>query len=330
MVSVAKGKSLFHRAKLARWRFWAQLGFLLAWLDPLLVRMHSVCGPVFHCYSCPLATFACPIGVLAQFSALHVLPLIAIGTLVAVGAVVGSFVCGWACPFGFLQDLLARIPTPKFSLPAWTGVFRYVVLIALVLAIPYWYGEEHELFFCRVCPAGTLEGAIPNTVQLVLSRQANVHPDPTQQEPAASDPAGQDATQQDAAGQAVPWPSRTRIVILVAVLAAALVAWRPWCTLLCPLGAIYAVCNRFSMVFMRFHSDRCRDCKVCRSLCRGGDRPNRRVDGLRCVRCMECQQCQAVSIGTVFSPGEKGPGGPGPELVTLDRPRFPSGSGGCG
>jgi ferredoxin-type protein NapH len=292
------------------------------------VRMHSVCGPVFHCYSCPLATFACPIGVLAQFSALHVLPLVAVGTLAAVGAVVGSFVCGWACPFGFLQDLLARIPTPKFSLPAWTGVFRYVVLVALVLAIPYWYGEGHELFFCRLCPAGTLEGAIPNTAQLVLSRQIGAELDATESETAAPDPTRKDAAPGEGAGQDIPWPSRTRTVILVAVLAAALVTWRPWCTLLCPLGAIYAVCNRFSMVFMRFHPDRCRECKVCRSLCRGGERPNSRVDGLRCVRCMECQQCQAVSIATVFNPGQRQPGAPGPEPVRLENPPPPSPLGG--
>ncbi len=314
MASMAKHKSFFHRARLARWRFWIQLGFLLVWLDPLLARLHSVCGPVFHCYSCPLATFACPIGVLAQFSALHVIPWIALGTLLAFGAAVGSFVCGWACPFGFLQDLLARLRTPKFSLPAWTGVFRYIVLAALVLAVPYWYGEAHELFFCRVCPAGTLEGAVPNAAKLVWNRQTGGQPDATQQGTAAShategaaavsDPVGEDAAPEQAAEQAVGLPGGTRIAILAAVLAAALVCWRPWCTLLCPLGAIYAVCNRFSMVFMRFHPDRCRECQQCRSLCRTGERPNRRVDGLRCVRCMECQQCQAVSVATVFSPGE--------------------------
>ena len=54
---------------LARWRSWVQAAFLLAWLDPFLLRMHGICSPVFHCYSCPLATFACPIGILAQYSA---------------------------------------------------------------------------------------------------------------------------------------------------------------------------------------------------------------------------------------------------------------------
>ena len=125
---MVKNKSKRNSWPLARWRIWVQAGFLLAWLDPFLVRMHGVCSPVFHCYSCPWATFACPIGILAQYGALHVVPYLALGTLLVVGSLFGSLVCGWACPFGFLQDLVARIPTPKLRLPGWLGLTRYAVL----------------------------------------------------------------------------------------------------------------------------------------------------------------------------------------------------------
>ena len=60
MASMAKGNSIPLSARLARWRVWVQGAFLLFWLDPLAVRLHMVCSPVFHCYSCPLALFACP------------------------------------------------------------------------------------------------------------------------------------------------------------------------------------------------------------------------------------------------------------------------------
>ncbi|MFZ5831872.1 MAG: 4Fe-4S binding protein, partial [Planctomycetota bacterium] len=108
---------------IVRQRTMLQAAFALLWLSPFL-RIHSVCGPVFHCYSCPLAAFSCPIGALANFSALHVFPFIAVGTLLLVGALFGSLVCGYACPFGLFQDLLGKIPTPKFRLPAWTGYTR--------------------------------------------------------------------------------------------------------------------------------------------------------------------------------------------------------------
>lgn len=267
-------KSSFAR-KLAGWRWWIQAGFLLAWLDPLMLRMHTVCGPVFHCYSCPLATFACPIGVLANFSALHLFPFLALGILAIVGTVFGSFVCGWACPFGFLQDLIAKVPTPKFSLPAWMSCFRYVVLVALVLVVPFMFGEEHPLFFCRLCPAGAIEGALPNVARLAI------------------------------AGEPIVWPTAVKTTILVFTLIAMFFTWRPWCTLLCPLGAIYGLLNRVSFFVLGFHPNRCGNCDSCRNLCLDGRRPEDRIDGLRCVRCLECTQCHAVTLKTALSHPEK-------------------------
>jgi len=272
---MAKDKSGRFVLKLARRRWWIQAGFLLVWLDPLMLRLHTVCAPVFHCYSCPLATLACPIGVLANFSAIHLVPLLALGTLAVLGAVLGSFVCGWACPFGFLQDLVARMPTPKLALPAWTGHFRYGVLAVLVLAIPFFFGEGHPLFFCRLCPAGALEAAAPNTARLAL------------------------------AGEAIVWPTAAKTTILVVILGAMLFTWRPWCTVFCPLGAIYGLCNRISLLFLHFHQDRCKECDVCRSLCRGGGRSERRIDGLRCVRCLECTNCHAVTVDTIWERSDK-------------------------
>ena len=81
------------------------------------------------------------------------MPFLAIGTLLVVGSLVGSLVCGWACPFGFLQDLLGRIPTPKFAPAGVAGLLPLCGAPGLVLGVPYVYGEGHPLFFCRVCPA---------------------------------------------------------------------------------------------------------------------------------------------------------------------------------
>ena len=259
------------RSRLSRWRIWIQSGFLLAWLDPLMLRMHGMCSPVFHCYSCPLATFACPIGILANFSACHAAPFLALGTLAVIGGVVGSLVCGWACPFGFLQDLLGKIPLPKFQLPGWMGFFRYAVLLGLVVAIPYFFGEGHALFFCRVCPAGAIEAAVPNTVSLAI------------------------------AGKAIVWPSAVKLAILSLFVVSSLFIWRPWCTLFCPLGAIYGLLNYASFFFVRFHPAGCTDCDLCRKLCHVRGRGQRRADDLRCIRCLECMRCDALTIQTVFN-----------------------------
>jgi ferredoxin-type protein NapH len=278
MASMAKGvgKRVPFTAKLARWRLWIQAAFLAAWLDPLALRMHTVCAPVFHCYSCPLATFACPIGVLAQFGVVHVFPFIALGTLVIFGALLGSFICGWICPFGLLQDLVARIPTRKFQPPVWMTHFRYVVLVGLVLALPYFFGKDNNpLFFCRLCPAGAVEAALPVTVSSAFS------------------------------GGGTVWPGPVKLVILVLFLGSMLFVWRPWCTLFCPLGAIFSLFNRTSFLFLRFHPSRCSDCRLCSKLCHYGGHSERRAGNLQCIRCMDCTRCGAVTLSHVFSPSKE-------------------------
>jgi ferredoxin-type protein NapH len=299
MVAMTKGNPVPFTVRLARWRSWIQALFALAWLSPFWLRLHSVCGPVFHCYSCPLATFACPIGVMANFSAVHVFPMLAVGTVLLVGALVGSFVCGWVCPFGFLQDLIARIPTHKFELPSWMGYTRYAVLGGLVLAIPYFFGEGHPLFFCRLCPAGALEAAVPRSVQQAASGQI------------------------DLLGWSQILPSWPKMLILNGLLVLMLFTWRPWCTLFCPLGAIYSLCNRGSVFFLRFHAEQCNDCDLCRRLCRYRGRGERRGGEMRCIRCLDCTRCDAMTVSSVFA--RSGRLEAKPELIGITPPGGGSG-----
>jgi len=265
-------------SKLLGWRMWIQTAFLLLWLDPLGLRMHTMCSPVFHCYACPLATFACPIGIIAQFSALHVFPFIAIGLLVATGAMFGSLICGWVCPFGYLQDLAAKVPTPKFDLPKFTGYFRYVMLIGAVLAIPYFFGEGHPLFVCRICPAGALESAVPTMAGQAIR------------------------------GEKVIWPNALKLTILIVFLIAIFFIKRPWCRILCPLGAIFSLFNRASAFFLRFDAESCTHCERCHKLCEYGIEPEKTPNDLRCIRCLECTQCSpdALTLGSVFEDSSSG------------------------
>jgi polyferredoxin len=274
---VKKTKLGILASKLVPWRIWVQAASLLVWLDPAGLRLHTMCSPVFHCYACPLSTFACPIGIIAQFSALHVFPFVAIGLLIAVGALFGSLICGWVCPFGFLQDLVAKIPTPRFDPPKWTSYLRYVMLIATVLAIPYFFGEEHPLFVCRICPAGALEAAVPNMVGQAIAREEII------------------------------WPNAVKLTILSLFLIAIFFMRRPWCRLLCPLGAIFSLFNRVSAFLLRFNADECTYCERCHKLCEYGIEPEKAPNALRCVRCLECTRCspEALTLGSVFERSER-------------------------
>ena len=264
MVSMAKPVLTSPPAKLSRHRLAIQTAFLFLWLTPL--RFFGVCAPVLHCYACPLAAFACPVGVLAQFSALHLIPFVALGTLIFAGALLGGFVCGWACPFGLLQDLAAKISPPRLDLPVWSGHLRYAVLAGLVVGVPWYFGENHPLFFCRVCPAGALEVAVPGMIQAKL------------------------------AGQPLLWPNALKLGITAAVLVAMFLIRRPWCRTLCPLGAIFGLFSRVSMFSVRFYPERCNQCGLCGDKCNYGVDSSIRADDPNCIRCLECAHCKACKI----------------------------------
>ena len=77
------------------------------------------CVPGLNCYSCPGAMGACPIGSLQAVigSRKFSMSYYVIGIIIFFGAMFGRLVCGLMCPFGFVQDLLYKIPGKKFKIP---------------------------------------------------------------------------------------------------------------------------------------------------------------------------------------------------------------------
>ncbi len=259
--------------KLARLRPWVQTGFLGVWLAPLGQWLHGIPGCVFHCYSCPLSAFACPVGVAANYAALlpvvFELPYLLIGLLLLVGALGGSLVCGWACPFGSLQDLLGKIVPRKLTLPGWVGYTRYAVLVGLVLLLPAALGykgipfEDQVVSICRLCPAGALEAGLPYSAQSLMKGDGWVM-------------------------------SGFKTGLLLAFFAAALFIHRPWCRIFCPLGGFLALFNRFSLFHLRFKPEACVECNLCRSRCSMGVKVDQKVNVSGCIRCLECTTCGAI------------------------------------
>jgi ferredoxin-type protein NapH len=274
-----------------RIRPWAQTAFLGVWLAPLGRWLHGIPGCVFHCYSCPLSSFACPVGVAANYAALlpaaFEVPYLLIGSLLAVGAISGSLACGWACPFGFLQDLLGKITRTKLSLPGWTGHLRYVVLVGLVFLLPLFLGfkgipfEEQVISICRLCPAGALEAGVPFSIESLLTGHGWVM-------------------------------SALKSAILVSFLAAAVFIQRPWCRLFCPLGGFLALFNRFSLFHLRYAPRECTECNLCRSRCAMGVKVDQQVNVTGCIRCLECTTCGAFQPGFALPQHRPPPSPPEP------------------
>jgi len=234
------------------------LGFNAYFLD-----FKRVCAPVFNCHSCPLAVFACPIGVFVNFGMLHLVPLVAIGIVGLAGVLGGRIFCGWLCPFGFLQDLLHKIPSKKFRLPAWLLHAKYVALAGMVMVIPLVLPES-ILVFCRLCPAGTLESSIPWRFMT----------------------------------PSWTWSGMfiARLVVLVAVLVGAVLVSRVFCRLACPLGAILSVFNRFSLVRLKV-TVTCNQCGLCVKQCPMEIHPVNQLNSVECIRCLECTKDTHITLG---------------------------------
>ena len=275
--------------KLSRARPWVQAGFLGVWLAPVGQWLHGIPSCVFHCYSCPLSSFACPVGVVANYAALAPValevPYLLLGLLLMVGAASGSLVCGWSCPFGFLQDLLGKVPIRKVALPSWVGYTRYGVLLGLVLALPAILGfkgipyGEQMVSICRLCPAGALEAGLPASTQSFMAGSG--------------------------------WPmSWYKSVILAAFIGSALFIHRPWCRIFCPLGGFLALFNRFSLFHLRFNAKECIECNLCRSRCPMGVKVDQKVNVSGCVRCLECSTCGALEPCFALPTNSKKPAPP--------------------
>ena len=233
--------------------------------------LKSVCVPGLNCYSCPGAVGACPIGSLQSFlSGLRVrIPYYIVGLLLFFGAVLGRAVCGFLCPFGFLQELLNKIPgVPKrnhFRLDRPLRRLKYVVLVLLVVVLPLLYPLTP--FFCKyLCPSGTLAGI------LLAARDSMVRAQ---------------------LGGIFLW----KLFVLLWVVAACLVIYRPFCKYLCPLGAIYGLFNRFALYRTHLDTDKCIHCGACAAACRMCVDPSKTPNSAECIRCGDCARaCPADAL----------------------------------
>ena len=71
----------------------------------------TVCVPGLNCYSCPAASGACPIGAFQAVvgSSKFRFSYYITGILILLGVLLGRFICGFLCPFGWLQELLVEL-----------------------------------------------------------------------------------------------------------------------------------------------------------------------------------------------------------------------------
>lgn len=302
----AFGNKVWQRTKLIIQGVWFALtnSFMVGWINGTIYQgpIKYACVPGLNCYSCPGAFGACPIGamqaILDEFDSakswvdpqtgtyvmapLYWVAVYVIGILIVIGAVCGRLVCGLLCPFGWVQDLLYKIPVKKMRLPRdeasisktahprltrfllgadrYLRFAKYAFLIVMVIFLPL--VVKANPWFCKyVCPSGMLFGGIP-----LMSMNKGLA---------------------DAAGGLTLL--KLSILAFIAVLSVFL--YRPFCKYICPLGAIYSLFNKASLY--RYGIDdsacnRCKGCSACAKVCPMGVDPVKDPNNRECIRCGTC------------------------------------------
>ena len=91
------------------------------------------------------------------------------------------------------------------------------------------------------------------------------------------------------------------MAVLVAVLVASVLLYRPFCKYLCPLGAFYGLLNRFSVYKMSVDESACIHCGKCERECKMDVRVTENINSVECIRCGKCASvCPAQAIHSGF------------------------------
>lgn len=235
----------------------------------------NVCVPGLNCYSCPGAVGACPIGSLQSFlnGLTFKFPYYVLGLLIFFGALFGRLICGFVCPFGWIQELVHLIPFPikkdRFKADRPLRFVKYGVLLLCVIVLPLCL--KLIPFFCKyICPSGTISGLLlaisDSAIASKLGRLFSL-----------------------------------KLIILLAILGTSLIIWRPFCKYLCPLGAIYSFFNRFSLYKITLDSEKCTGCKECAKNCKMCVDPSESPNDPECIRCGKCiSTCPSGALHSGF------------------------------
>ena len=224
-----------------------------------------ICAPGINCYSCPGAIGACPLGSLqGTFSKNHSAVFYVVGILLLYALMFGRMICGWICPFGLIQDLIHKIPSPKLKKNPVTrllSLLKYAILVLFVFVVPITYGLRNVPLpaFCKyICPAGTFEGGLSLiSNQLVQNTYLRM------------------------LGPLFTW----KFLLMVSILVGCVFIFRLFCRFICPLGALYGLFNRISVFGIKVDEKKCTDCGLCVQHCKVDIR---HVGDRECISCGDC------------------------------------------
>jgi polyferredoxin len=241
------------------------------------------CIPVMNCEGCLLSWFACPIGRMSEFIAFREFPILVLIVVLVTGLLMGRFLCGWVCPMGLVQDMLYKIPAPRIRLPRFLTWFKYGSLVITVIVVSFYFGKMVPAFFCQFCPTAALQVVIPDMIRF------------------------EDFTLDS--GRIL------RFSVLAAFLVFAVLNHRSFCKVMCPIGAMVALTNKFTLFGIRLDNNKCVHCHKCDRTCpmnvavEKTAETGKKIDrDPECIQCLTCEHvCPTAAISNNSRLLRKGP-----------------------
>ena len=185
-------------------------------------------------------------------------------------AVVGNkLICGWACPFGALQELIYSLPLLKkikrHKLPfAVTNTIRGVLfLVMLLLLFGVVGGKKGFVIYHYINPFNLFN---------------------------------------------LDFETPSILITVLASIIIGFFFYRPFCLFICPFGFISWIAESFSMYRVMIDHETCTHCHACEKACplpAIDGRMEKRVfpaDCFSCARCLNVCPVDAIKYGSVFKP----------------------------
>jgi len=199
----------------------------------------------------------------------------ALGFFLGLAVVGNKLVCGWACPFGALQELLYSLPffrkTKRRKIPFLVSNAIRGTLFAAMLLLLFGVvgGRKGFVLYHSINPFNLFSFDFDELLVLIT---------------------------------------------VVVASGLALLIYRPFCQFICPFGLISWLAERLSLTRVRVDTDRCNQCGACVQACPLDAAKHKVAGTLFAADCFSCARClnvcpqEAISYRVVFAgrpPGEE-------------------------